>query len=90
LVDFKINILHTIADAIYATPAGKIREAVANSRDQSATWVAIALDQTNRRLSIFDNGSGITRKRFGEIFDNIGYGCVGMSAPVRKADLAQA
>lgn len=75
LVDVKINILHTIADAIYSTPEGKIREAVANSRDRSATWVVIALDQTNRRLSIFDNGSGITRQRFTEIFDNIGYGC---------------
>ncbi len=73
-VDVKMNILHTIADAIYSTAAGKIREAVANSRDNGATWVVIALDQTNRRLSIFDNGSGITRKRFQEIFDSIGYG----------------
>lgn len=73
-VDVKINILHTIADAIYATPAGKIREAVANSRDKGADWVLIAVDQTNRRLSIFDNGRGITRERFQEIFDSIGYG----------------
>ncbi len=73
-VDVKMNILHTIADAIYSTATGKIREAVANSRDNGATWVVIALDKTNRRLSIFDNGSGITRKRFQEIFDSIGYG----------------
>jgi hypothetical protein len=73
-VDVKINIFHTIADAIYSTPAGKIREAVANSRDNGATWVVISLDQTNRRLSIFDNGTGISRKRFQEIFDSIGYG----------------
>jgi len=45
-VDFKINILHTIADAIYATAAGKVREAVANSRDNGASWVVIVLDQT--------------------------------------------
>lgn len=71
-VDVKINILHTIADVIYATSAGKVREAVANSRDNDATWVIIVLDQTNRRLSILDNGSGISRKRFAEIFENIG------------------
>jgi hypothetical protein len=73
-VDVKLNILHTIADAIYATSAGKVREAVANSRDNDATWVLIALDQTNRRMSIMDNGCGITRERFKKIFDSIGYG----------------
>lgn len=73
-VDVKVNILHTIADAIYSTPAGKIREAVANSRDNDATWVLITADQMNNRVSIMDNGHGITRDRFREIFDNIGYG----------------
>jgi hypothetical protein len=72
-VDVKLNILHTIADAIYSTPAGKIREAVANSRDNGATWVMIAVDQMNDRLSVVDNGTGITRERFQEIFENIGY-----------------
>ncbi len=71
-VDVKINILHTIADAIYATSAGKVREAVANSLDNGATWVVIVLDQTNRRLSILDDGTGISEKRFKEIFENIG------------------
>ncbi|HUT28526.1 MAG TPA: ATP-binding protein [Sedimentisphaerales bacterium] len=73
-VDVKVGILHTIADAIYSTPAGKVREAVANSRDNDAEWVIIVVDQTTRSIFICDNGSGITWKRFHEIFEAIGYG----------------
>jgi HSP90 family molecular chaperone len=73
-VDVKVGILHTIADAIYATPAGKIREAVANARDKDATWIIILVDQTRKSICLFDNGPGITRTRFQEIFESIGYG----------------
>jgi hypothetical protein len=73
-VDVKVGILHTIADAIYSTPAGKIREAVANARDNEASWVAIVVDQATRSIFICDNGKGITKKRFHEIFEAIGYG----------------
>lgn len=73
-VDVKIGILHTIADAIYATAAGKIREAVANARDNDATWILIIIDQTTKSLFICDNGCGITTERFHEIFKSIGYG----------------
>lgn len=72
-VGVKVGILHTIADAIYGTAAGKIREAVANSRDNGASWVIISVDRTSRTISIFDNGSGITRERFQEIFKSIGH-----------------
>lgn len=72
-VSVKVGILHTIAGAIYGTAAGKIREAVANSRDNGASWVIINVDRTSRTISIFDNGSGITRKRFQEIFESIGH-----------------
>lgn len=73
-VDVKVNILHTIAEAIYSTSSGKVREAVANSRDNYATSVIITLDQTNKKLSILDNGHGITKERFEQIFKSIGYG----------------
>ena len=59
-VDVKVAILHTIADAIYATPTGKIREAVANARDNNATWIIILVDQTRKSICLFDNGPGIT------------------------------
>lgn len=73
-VGVKIGILHTIAEAIYATPAGKIREAVANAWDNDATWIIIIVDQTKKSLCIFDNGVGITEKRFQQVFESIGYG----------------
>jgi len=82
-VNVKVGILHTIADVIYATPAGKIREAVANARDNDATWIIILVDQTKKSICIFDNGVGITRKRFQEIFESIGYGMLKL-APEKK------
>jgi hypothetical protein len=82
-VDIKVAILHTIADAIYATPVGKIREAIANARDNNATWILILVDQTRKSICLFDNGPGITRKRFQEIFESIGYGML-KNDPERK------
>jgi len=73
-VEVKIGILHTIADAIYATPAGKIREAVSNARDNNASWIVILADRTTNSLTFFDNGNGITQDRFLEIFKSIGWG----------------
>lgn len=73
-VDVKVKILHTIARAIYATPIGKIREAVANAMDNEATWVIILADRTTNSLCIYDNGQGISKSRFQEIFKSIGYG----------------
>src|SRR4030042_6233958 len=73
-VDVKIKMLHTIAKAIYATPVGKIREAVANAVDNAATWVLIVADRTTKSLCIYDNGDGISKSQFEDIFKSIGYG----------------
>lgn len=78
--DFKVGVLHTTADAIYSTPAGKLREAVANARDKDATWVIIVVDQSTRSIYICDNGSGISEKRFHEILQAIAGGVVGLGA----------
>jgi hypothetical protein len=73
-VQMKTGILETIAKSIYSDPKVKIREAVANSLDNNATWFIIYADRPSRNITLIDNGTGISRKRFGEIFDNIGYG----------------
>jgi hypothetical protein len=73
-VDVKIGILHTIANAIYSTTAGKVREAVANALDNQATFVIIILDQSSKSLCVFDNGNGISKERYHLIFKSIGYG----------------
>jgi len=70
----KVGILHTIAKSIYASTDVKIREAVSNSIDNDASFFIIFLDRATRSMSLFDNGSGITRERFKEIFESLGYG----------------
>lgn len=72
-VQMKTGILNTIANSIYSDPKVKIREAVANSMDNHATWFIIYADRPSLTITLMDNGTGITRKRFEEIFQNIGY-----------------
>lgn len=73
-ISVKVAILHTIAKTIYPSAARKIREAVANAMDNEATWFVIYANRETNTLSLFDNGNGITRERFEEIFKSLGYG----------------
>ena len=73
-VAVKVGIIHTIADTIYASTARKIREAVANSLDNEASWVIVQADRPTKTLTIYDNGNGITKDLFEEIFQSLGYG----------------
>lgn len=73
-VKMKMGILHTIAKSIYASPQGKIREAVANAVDNNAKKFLIFADRPSATLSLFDDGTGISEAKFKEIFANLGYG----------------
>lgn len=73
-VHMKMGILQTIAKSIYSGAQGKIREAVANSIDNKASNFIIYLDRTTRTISLFDDGTGISRKKFIQIFNNLGLG----------------
>jgi hypothetical protein len=73
-VDMRIGILDTIAKSIYADPKVKIREAVANSMDNKASWFIMYMDPPSRSISLMDSGKGITKSRFEEIFQHIGFG----------------
>ncbi len=73
-VHMKMGILQTIAKSIYSGAQGKIREAVANSIDNKASNFIIYLDRTTRTISLFDDGNGISGKKFIEIFNNLGLG----------------
>jgi len=73
-VQMRAGILNTIANSIYSDPKIKIREAVANSMDNQSTWFIVYADRPSRNITLIDNGTGITRKRFEEIFENIGFG----------------
>jgi hypothetical protein len=73
-VDMRIGILDTIAKSIYADPKVKIREAVANSMDNNASWFIMYMDPPSRSISLMDSGKGIKKGRFDEIFLHIGFG----------------
>lgn len=73
-VQIRVQILNTIARSIYSDSRVKIREAVANSMDNEATWFILYADRPSRTISLMDNGIGITRGRFDLILQNIGYG----------------
>ena len=51
-VDMRIGILDTIAKSIYAEPKVKIREAVANSMDNEASWFIMYMDTPSRSISV--------------------------------------
>jgi hypothetical protein len=77
-VKVKIKILTTVARSIYAQTLTKIREAVTNSIDNHASRFLFSLEKRKDIdayvLSLFDNGHGITKSRFEEILQSIGYG----------------
>lgn len=73
-VQMKMGILDTIANSIYSDPKVKIREAVANSMDNGATWFIVYADRPSRTITLIDNGTGIKRSRFNEIFESLGCG----------------
>lgn len=78
-VHMKMGILHTIAKSIYSGVQGKIREAVANAIDNrvdgsKASHFIIYIDRATRTISLFDDGTGISRDKFADIFSNLGLG----------------
>ncbi|MFC1541987.1 ATP-binding protein, partial [Candidatus Latescibacterota bacterium] len=73
-VNVSLNLLHTVAESIYADTAIKIKEAVSNSMDNNASKFLIYFDKKNKRLSLIDNGSGISNNYLTKVLKNIGYG----------------
>ena len=50
-VQIRVQILSTIARSIYSDSRVKIREAVAKSMDNEATWFILYADRTSRTIS---------------------------------------
>lgn len=75
-VRVKAGPVTTIANSVYSSTLMKIREALSNSYDNKADRSSFFLknDDQVMRLSILDNGDGISKKRFFEIFTSIGCG----------------
>lgn len=73
-VDIKTGIINTIAKNIYHNHVLKVREAIANSMDNSADTFLINIDENTNSISLFDNGNGISKTKILEIFRSIGHG----------------
>lgn len=76
-VKVKVGLLTTVAKQVYSSTSMKIREAVSNSMDNSATKFILSLIKNSDHtysLSMFDNGHGMTQERIKEIFQSLGYG----------------
>ena len=76
IVEIKVSsrILRHISRGIYRSPAGALKELVSNSYDAGARKVTIntnypVVDQ----ITVTDNGSGITRKQFLHVIQQIGF-----------------
>jgi len=78
-VNVKAGILSTIAGSVYSSTMMKVREACSNSMDNHAD-VCVFYCETHSekkdkvKLTFIDNGDGISRDRFKEIFRSIGCG----------------
>jgi len=73
-IAFKAEIFSTIADSVYSNTHFKIREAVSNACDNDATTFILTVDKEKNRISLFNDGAGITSDRFKEIVSGFGRG----------------
>lgn len=78
-VSVKAGILSTVAGSVYSSAIMKVREAISNSRDNNAKncifYCEKHTEHTHKvKLTMIDDGDGITSDRFKEIFESIGYG----------------
>ena len=72
---FKIdlNVLNHLGLGLYSSTPAVLTEIIANAYDAEATDVVIAIDKINHRISIIDNGHGMTEDDLQNKFLNVGY-----------------
>ncbi len=73
-IAFKAQIFSTIADSVYSNTHFKIREAVSNACDNQATMFILTVDEEEKKLSLFNDGNGISDCRFQNIVSGFGRG----------------
>ena len=70
---FSLSTLDHLGRGLYRSLATVIAEAISNAWDADATEVRVELDESNRRLTIWDNGVGMDAHDFQDKFLKIGY-----------------
>jgi hypothetical protein len=67
------RVIARVTDGIYRQPGSALRELIANAYDADATWVSIKTDAPRfSRISIEDNGTGMTPDAVIHLLHNIG------------------
>lgn len=72
---FKIdlNVLNHLGLGLYSSTPAVLTEIIANAYDAEATEVIISIDKQNNKISIQDNGHGMSEADLQEKFLNVGY-----------------
>jgi hypothetical protein len=72
---FKIdlNVLNHLGLGLYSSTPAVLTEIIANAYDAEATEVIISIDKKNNKISIQDNGHGMSETDLQEKFLNVGY-----------------
>jgi len=73
-IAIKAEIFSTIADSVYSNTHFKVREAVSNACDNDATTFILTIDKEKNRISLFNDGEGISDSRFKDIVMGFGRG----------------
>jgi Histidine kinase-, DNA gyrase B-, and HSP90-like ATPase len=72
---FKIdlNVLNHLGLGLYSSTPAVLTEIIANAYDAEATEVIISIDKQNKKISIMDNGHGMSSSDLQDKFLNVGY-----------------
>ena len=68
-----LNVLNHLGINLYSNVAAVLSEVVANAWDADATLVEIDIDKSAGRITITDNGIGMTTKEVNDRFLTVGY-----------------
>lgn len=72
-LDISLSVLDDLGANLYSSIPAVLSEAVANAWDADATEVRIAIDRTGRKITVEDNGLGMSRPDMQSKYLTIGY-----------------
>jgi HSP90 family molecular chaperone len=72
-MSLSLNVLNHLGLNLYSNSAAVIAEVVANSWDADAELVTIAVDRVQKRITITDDGHGMTQDEANKKYLTVGY-----------------
>ena len=68
-----LNVLNHLGINLYSNIPAVLSEIVANSWDADASNVSVTIDSYNKKITIIDNGSGMTTNEVNDRYLTVGY-----------------